>query len=336
MSRIYIYSSSLAPFMNEFINLKDATGINTRNHKWILYEIDKFYIDENIYDIAITNSIITKWRKTRINDSDRTLYMKFSIWNQLARLMCRQGYECYITPLPREGRTTRNFTPYIFTHEQINAIMRESEELRLYDRHMSNSMVSIPALIRLLYSTGLRISEALNIKNEDVNFEEDCIHIYNTKNRCDRIVPVSPSLKIVLQQFIKYRNKMPLQNIDAPKSYLFVMLNGNTCNINTVYKWFKRLLEICNIPHIGNNRGPRLHDLRHTFAVHSLENMANNGMDLYSCIPILSTCLGHKSLKATEQYVRLTMEMHPHIAEQTNHINMFIFPKLKNTENNED
>jgi integrase len=54
-----------------------------------------------------------------------------------------------------------------------------------------------------------------------------------------------------------------------------------------------------------------VHDLRHTFAVHSLVKMAKSGLDLYYSLPLLSTFLGHRSLSATDQYVRLTAEMYP-------------------------
>ncbi|MFA7105584.1 MAG: hypothetical protein WC165_10690, partial [Dysgonamonadaceae bacterium] len=68
--------------------------------KWILLEIDKFYIDNGIRVATVTGEILDKWRKTRVNDKANTLYDKYPVWNRLARFMCRMGMECYITPLP--------------------------------------------------------------------------------------------------------------------------------------------------------------------------------------------------------------------------------------------
>lgn len=72
----------------------------------------------------------------------------------------------------------------------------------------------------------------------------------------------------------------------------------------------------------------RLHDLRHTFAVHSLAKMAEEGMDLYCSLPILSTYLGHQSLRATNNYVRLTSEMYPELIRKIDIIGFDIFPKM--------
>ena len=71
----------------------------------------------------------------------------------------------------------------------------------------------------------------------------------------------------------------------------------------------------------------RLHDLRHTFAVHSLAKMAEEGMDLYCSLPILSTYLGHQSLRATNNYVRLTSEMYPELIRKIDIIGFDIFLK---------
>lgn len=92
--------------------------------------------------------------------------------------------------------------------------------------------------------------------------------------------------------------------------------------------FFHKLLKICNIPYIGNRQGPRIHDLRHTFAVHSLVQMGHNGMDLYTGLPILSACLGHRSLSSTEKYVRLTCMMYPEFEKQCSPINAFVYPKI--------
>lgn len=329
MSEIFNYKSSLAQYMNEFVSLKAASGVNVLRTKWILLEIDKFYVGHGITDADVTGDIVSGWRKTRINDSPVTIYSKYSVWNQLARFICRQGKECYIPPLPDYRSIDKGFTPYIFTHEQIGDIMKKSAGLRLYDRHMNCAMVFIPAIIRLLYSTGLRISEALSVKNGDVNMAENYIHIRKTKNGHERLVPVCESLKDVLKQYMHYRDRIPVSNIASPESFLFVKTDGTPSGSGVVYVWFRRLLKECGIPHVGNHQGPRVHDLRHTFAVHALEQMARSGTDLYTAMPVISTCLGHRSLSATEQYVRLTREMYPELSEQTSPINMFVYPKVR-------
>ena len=140
----------------------------------------------------------------------------------------------------------------------------------------------------------------------------------------------------VLRQYVGHRNRMPVRGVADPSSFLFVKTDGTPGSAGNVYKWFRRILQECGIPFMGDHKGPRVHDLRHTFAVHALVHMARNGMDLYTSMPILSTCLGHRSLSATEQYVRLTMEMYPELVEKTKPVNTFVYPIIKNDKLYED
>ncbi len=326
MNKQFNYNSILAPFINDFINLKEATGCNYLRGKWILKEIDDFYIKEKLTNSTITRDDILKWRKTRINDSPVTLYSKFSVFRQLALYMSRQGNQCYIPKLPDHGGSQSVFTPYIFTTDQIASLFESSNNLRIYDRHMNITIFCIPAILRLLYSTGLRISEALSIRNADVKIDMGYIHIRKTKNGSERIVPINESLSEVLKQYLFYRNIMPLNNINSPISFFFIKTDGTYCNAQSVYWWFRKLQSVCGIPYSGNHHGPRVHDLRHTFAVHSLMQMSRNSQDLYSSLPVISACLGHKSLTATEQYVRLTAEMYTELIGQITPVCNFVYP----------
>jgi len=328
MHKQFEYQSVLASYISDFIHMKEATGCNFLRGKWILNEIDQFFLKNNIHEPVITRELVLTWHKTRLNDSPSTLYSKYSILNQLARYMSRQGCDCFIPRLPDARRSRCNFTPYIFTHNQIDELLQSSDMLQMYDRHMSNALFCVPVVLRLLYSTGLRVSEALSIKNTDVKLEKGYIHIHKTKNSSERLVPINDSLRGVLQQYISYRNRMPVQGVDLRNSFFFIKSDGTYCNAKSVYSCFRKLLAGCGIPYVGNHHGPRVHDLRHTFAVHAMVQMAHNNQDLYSSLPVISACLGHKSLIATEQYVRLTGEMYPELINQCSPINAFLYPRI--------
>ena len=328
MPKRFEYLSVLAPYIRDFIHLKEAPGCNFLRGKWILHEIDQFFRRKNIIEPVITRELVHEWHKTRINDSPATLYSKYSMLAQLTRYMSRQGCNCFIPRLPEYNRSKSDFTPYIFTHIQIDRILQSSDRLRMYDRHMSNALFCVPAVLRLIYSTGLRISEALSIKNADVKIEKGYILIRKTKNGSERIVPINDSLCRVLQQYVSYRNRMPVRSVGSPNSFFFVKSDGAYCNAQSVYWCFRKLLAVCGISYVGNHHGPRVHDLRHTFAVHAMVQMAHNNQDLYSSLPVISSCLGHKSLFATEQYVRLTGEMYPELISQCSSINAFVYPRI--------
>ena len=90
-----------------------------------------------------------------------------------------------------------------------------------------------------------------------------------------------------------------------------------------------RILRQANIPYMAGGRGPRIHDWRHSFAINSFRQMIDNGMDMYVSLPILSTYLGHKTIMATERYLRLTVSMYPYIEEKFSKTLDEIFGKVE-------
>jgi site-specific recombinase XerD len=329
MSKKVEYKSALSFYLERFAALKEAVGYNTRAIKYKLLEIDRFYVENNIETPIITKEIIDKWRSSRINDRIGTLHGKYSTWAQLARFMSRNGCECYIPQLPRYTRSMRDgYAPYIFTHEQMENIFACSDNLHLRNNDVRNTLFCVPSILRLLYSTGVRISEALSIRNEDININDRYIHICKSKNGCERLVPINDELRSVMAQYQLYRDRIPLKNINSPNSLFFIKPDRTACQQQAIYKWFRKILRRCGIPYTGNCQGPRLHDLRHTMAVHALEQMVRNDMDLYVAMPIISACLGHKSLSATGQYVRLAHEMFPELAEQCSQLTSFVYPNI--------
>jgi integrase len=187
----------------------------------------------------------------------------------------------------------------------------------------------MPALIRLLYGTGLRISEALALKMDDVNLDDNYLRVRDSKNGKERIIPISDSLTTVCREYVKYLNQLPLGK--RKPGYFFVKLDGSKCG-PCVWNWFRKCLDKAAIPYVGRWHGPRIHDLRHTFAVTSLAHMAEAGIDLYASLPILSNYLGHQSLKATDHYVRLTANMYPQLIKDVDMICLDVFPKFRNYE----
>lgn len=325
----YIFRSVLSKYFISFMNAKEALGIRTDKYLSLFKEFDTFCVNEKLEAPIITKSLILKWKSCRVNDSTATIYDKYSILSQLAKYMCHIGISCYIPHMPRSP--LKRYTAYIFTHEQMKEIFDVSDNLQVYNYCLNSKLIAIPAILRLIYSIGLRISEATGLQNSDIDMTKSTILIRKSKNLHQRIIPMNDSIKQLLLQYIEARNKLPLKSIENPESSFFIAADGMKINSGTVYSWFKKILAICGIPHIGRGQGPRVHDLRHTFAVHSLMAQVRAGADIYCILPILSVFLGHQSIEATERYVRLTQEMFPEVISQQQAISSFVFPLMSKT-----
>jgi integrase len=212
----------------------------------------------------------------------------------------------------------------------MTAIFNAADSLVAPRRIMNSLIFIVPALIRLLYGTGLRVGEALSLQNKDVNLIGNFIIIKDSKNSQQRMIPISESLAVVCRDYINHRGELPI--LQTNESPFFISLNGSACLPHTFYRYFRLVLKSAEIPYIGNNHGPRVHDLRHSFAVASLAKMAESGIDLYTSLPVLSTYLGHQSLSSTNTYVRLTAEMYPGLLKDVDMVCLNVFPNVEKYE----
>lgn len=127
----YTYKSVFARFFLDFIHMKDAMGYRTPKIEYIFKELDIFFSKETVNEPIITKQLIVKWRREKVNESERTLYDKWSIISQFSRYMGHLGYPCYVPPMPLKHFNQNSFIPYIFTHEQIQAIFDASDRLTM-------------------------------------------------------------------------------------------------------------------------------------------------------------------------------------------------------------
>ena len=165
----------------------------------------------------------------------------------------------------------------------------------------------MPELFRLLYGGGFRLGEVLKLQVRDVDLEQGVVAVRQGKFRKDRLVPLALSLVHRLGKYATGFEKRP------PDATFFPAPEGGSFRLRTVYGWFRTLLLQCGIPHGGRGKGPRIHDLRHGFAVHTLLRWYRNGEDLDAKLPLLATYLGHQNLSGTQRYLHLTAELFPEI-----------------------
>lgn len=313
------YQGIYAEFIEQYITFKRSLGYALKN-VYTFSMFDRFTVENNVSAIGLTRELTDKWAEKRPNESDVTRYKRVNDIANFSKFLNHMGYPSYI---PRQmNRYFSTFTPHIFSQEELNAFFHTCDSLEITG--YSNATYILPAAFRMIYGCGLRANEALSLKCKDVNLEEKYIIIRNPKNGRDRMLPLSNSLADVC---IRYQNCR--LRAHGPDDYFFTKKDIQRCSTDTLYEWFRNILWKAGIPHGGRGVGPRVHDLRHTFSVHSLAAMSKAGLDLYYSLPILSKYLGHQSLEATDKYVRLTSEMYPELISGVNNICAYVFPEVK-------
>lgn len=320
---MYKFKGIYERLLNQYISFKRNLGYKFVDAYYTYSLFDRMTLEREETTIGITCELASAWAKQRPNESDSTKYRRVMYIIQFSRYLCDLGYDSFVPPYPASYKST--FTPYILTKQQMNVIFEACDSIEVGTLANSQAVV-IPALFRIMYGTGIRVGEAVSLLRTDVDLSNNTLFIRESKNGKERIIPFSESVAKVCRA---YRGSLSEEAMYA--SNFFVRRNGMPCNKKRIYNWFRKVLFMAGISHGGRGNGPRLHDVRHCFSVHSLAKMAADGIDLYYSLPILSEYLGHQSLEATEKYVRLTAEMYPGLLSQTNNICAYAFPEAEFT-----
>lgn len=318
-----VYKGIYASLLHEFVDFKRHCGFKYNTEEKIFLLFDRLTIDRKEVKPVISSDLADKWSIKRDNESDAYRYKRCIALNQFSLHLNRMGVESSMAYAPKPKK---NFTPYIYTGKELDAILDACDNLVCGFIKRDSLYMAMPALVRLLSATGVRIGEALGLKIKDMNLTYNYLIIRDSKNGKERMLPFAESLAVVLKQYASHRDRV---NATSENDCFFTSVRGRKCSSEQIYKVFRKVLDKAGIPFKGGHYGPRVHDLRHTFAVRALESMADNGMDIYCSLPVLSTYLGHQSLEATNQYVRLTAEQHPGMVHNLEDIFINVFPALE-------
>lgn len=305
----------------EYVEYKQSLGFKySYSEQSVVNRMLNFIYANSKSDSILTlqPELVTTYASKKGNESARTLHIRQSHIRQFALFLNLRGIPAYVYP-KKLVKTTEEFVPYIFTKDEISRILREADGIGPNKNKFVNTPYIYPAVIRMLYGCGLRIGEALALKCEHVDLDNGVLVIMSGKNNTSRLVPMSESLR---QYLSVYDSKVDR----AGNPYFFPARRNERYSSTTIRGQFKKLEEKASIPLLSTGKYPRIHDLRHTFSVHSLEQMIHKGIDPYCSLPILSTYLGHKGVESTEIYLRLTKQYFIDILQYSSKDAEKIFP----------
>ncbi|MHB0961435.1 MAG: tyrosine-type recombinase/integrase [Pirellulaceae bacterium] len=232
----------------------------------------------------------------------RTWFKKVSYLRGLFQYAVSRGYAT-TAPLPTiMPKRSPAFVPYIYSREEIRRLLQVIAPPR-----RGRSLIA-PATIRTMilvyYGAGLRRGEAINLTRADVDLSASVLTIRDTKFGKTRLVPVGPQLTRVL---VEYDRTQP-KGRPADASF-FATVKGSPLHARTVESNFRIACERASIRRTDTRQQPRIHDLRHTFAVHRLTSWYQEGADVQRLLHHLSVYLGHAHLQDTQVYLSMTPEL---------------------------
>lgn len=294
-----------------YITYKRGQGYKYRDPVvYHLREMDLFFMEMGIQDIRITREMYEAYTKPHPPEKETTTQKRQQAIRGFAKYLVSLGYTDIYTGYDDTRIFKRDFIPYIFSKEEVKRMFKVLDKLCAESPCYENDAFRI--LMLLYYCCGLRKAEAQELKIGNIDFETGKITVLHGKNDVTRIVPVSGSL---LEQ-LRLHRKNYLNN-SSQEDFLFFREKKRAAVAGNVYRKFRCLLTEAAISPRTDGGRQRLHDLRHTFCVRTLEQMQLKGFDLYVSLPLLSVYLGHKHITETEYYLRMMDEHFDGILEKS-------------------
>lgn len=252
-----------------------------------------------------------------------TIAQKQTLAKQFALYLTEfKGINCYVFNGDLIKRD-KDYYPHIYSVEEIYKIIKTIDNLEYTSASIKRNVPEkMSTVIRLIYGCGLRINEAASLRLEDVNLKDGTITLYETKNNKVRCVPISDTLK---ESLINYDRQVIR---DSANPYFFPQDDGYF-STETIRRLFKKAVIEAGIDGSDSNGRIRVHCLRHTYCIHAIEKLINDGMDSYCTLPIISAYMGHSDLKSSEYYMRLTKHYFQDVLNYSKDDAERLFPEVK-------
>lgn len=288
----------------QFQNYKKSLGYSYDNINSFC-ELDNYLFNKNIKDLNNTKLIFDIAIKQEENVSKKK--SRYYCLNQLYEFMKILNYNnLYFEKI--NFKKEKDFIPKILSKEEISLFFKNIDEKS--STLNSEEKYIYPVLFRLLYSSGLRISEALSLKLVDISINAGTITVVKSKNDITRIIPLSLSMKNILIDYL---------SIIKSQAYIFE-INNRPISYEKVSDFFQDAIE--NMPDF------RIHDLRHTFTVNVFNKLYNERYSFNQILYLLHIYLGHKDIESTEYYLRMTNENYKNILNKSHKKYPNIIPKV--------
>jgi integrase/recombinase XerD len=263
----------------------------------------------------ITNQLALQFATADARLTQRTMAMRLSAVRGFARYLSGDDPRTEVPPFDLLPSKSTRVTPYLYTEEEIARILRAARRYPSWNRfpgpwwHRCQGW-SWYCFFALLALSGMRVSEARNLRDDDVDWKEGVLTIRQAKFAKSRLVPLHPTMLGALQTFIRHRDRFFAKVRPHLKPQrLFVSSCGTPLAIATPGYVFRSISRQIGLRGAHQRRGPRIHDLRHRFAVDTLVRWYRRGEDVDRLLPVLSTYLGHTNVSGTYWYLRCTPEL---------------------------
>jgi integrase len=296
---------SLQDHLTEYVATRRAFGTRLEVPAQMLRRFVKFLARKKARFVTV--QLALEWSRRSQGVQRSTWAAKLSMVRQFARWLGAIDPRHQVPPRRLLDVRHHRSKPHIYSNEEIARLMAEAARLKSPE---GMKAPTLETLIGLLAATGLRPGEAMGLKRSDVDLQSQVLVIRESKFGKSRQVPVHPTTVAALKRYAQQRDRV-FHN--SSSSFFFVSEQGTALDRGNVRRWFSKVSRSCGLrkKFKGNRcgRGPRLQDLRHTFATNRLVEWYRSGCNVTVQMPKLATYLGHSSVACTYWYIEAVPEL---------------------------
>ncbi len=289
---------SVVSRVEEYLAMRRSLGFKLRGEGRMLLEFaDRL---DRTGQATITVAAAVAWASEPSHATLGHRHRRLGVVRGFARYLAAFDPACQIPPPGLLPARAHRPTPYHYSAEEIAALVHAAGTIAA-----PLPAATIQALISLIAASGLRVGEALVLDRDDVDARAAVLRVTG-KNDQTRMVPLHATTVAMLSGYAARRDRL----CPAPVSPgFFLTSTGRRVQQRGVQETFARLLVAADIHTPPGRRRPRIHDLRHTFAVNVLVGWYQAGVDVPARLPVLSAFLGHSSPEATYWYLQATPQL---------------------------
>jgi site-specific recombinase XerD len=299
------FHSALAEPMTNFVYYKRALNRKYVTEAAALRLFDRYLNDHAVCDWkSIDSSLVDAFLQSRSRNRPRSYNHLLGVVRRFFKWAIVQKLTEYNPVRSRPRRQTGQRVPYLFDLEEAKRLLTVARSLPDRSRGRRRALV-YEMVFALLYGLGLRVGEVARLKLGDVDYANDILFIRETKFSKSRLVPLGPKLAQRLRHYVEVRHS----GAGEPDQPLFSFTKRGCISEGTISQAFHSLLPKLELRVRPGVSPPRLHDLRHSFAVATLLRWYREGVDPNCRLIHLATFLGHVDPTSTAVYLTITDDL---------------------------
>ncbi|MGH3915840.1 MAG: tyrosine-type recombinase/integrase [Pseudonocardiaceae bacterium] len=292
-------SCSLAQAAEEYLEMRRSLGYKLERQGRLLLDFVGYLRDSGAETITVDAAV--SWANQPVGADPIWWQRRLSVVRCFARHLTTLDPACQVPPTDLLPVGRQRKTPYLYSRAEIAALVHAAGLLAV-----PLQAATYQALISLLAVSGMRVGEAVGSDRAEVDLDAALLSVVNGKHGKPRQVPLHPSTVAMLGAYSARRDH--LCPTPATRAF-FVSTTGTRLLVGGVDRVFTQLLAMAGIHALPGHRRPRVHDLRHSFAVATLLDWYRDGVDVHARLPVLSTFLGHVAPASTWWYLHAAPEL---------------------------